>query len=305
MMKSPKLEHLFRLMTLLMHGESLTVAQLAERAEVHPRAVYRSLESLRDSGFIVMKEGTRYRLDPNSPFFRGIFGEIHFSQDEALTMAQVLGSVSDNSPQVRHLREKLSRLYGDDVLARHAIDDQYARNFRDIFQAVSEERLCVLRGYSSHNSGQTRNRVVEPYVFLAENSEVRCYEPESGMNKTFKVSRAESVEILDLRWSYKEKHEPFFTDLFHFSGQEFTRVRLRMGSLAANLLCEEFPFAESQIQKLPDGKYLLDTKVCSFKGIGRFVVGLLDDIEIVGSPEFAAYLKERVSELKVRTTSKP
>ena len=300
-MKSPKIEHLFRLMTLLMRGESLSVAQLAEKAEIHPRAVYRMIENLRELGFIVLKDGAKYRLDPNSPFFRGVFGEIHFSQDEALAMSQVLASVSDNSPQVRHLREKLSRLYGDEVLARHAIDDLHARNFREIFRAVSEERLCVLRGYSSHSSGQTRDRIVEPYVFLAENSEVRCFEPESGMNKTFKVSRAESVELLDLRWSYKEKHEPFFTDLFHFSGQELARVRLRMGSLAASLLCEEYPFAESQMHKLSDGRYLLDTKVCSFKGIGRFVIGLLDDIEIVGSPKFVSYLKDRIDGLRVRT----
>jgi predicted DNA-binding transcriptional regulator YafY len=272
---------------------------------MHPRAVYRVLENLRETGFILVKSGAKYRLDPDSPFFRGVFGEIHFSQDEALAMSQVLGSVSDNSPQVRHLREKLSRLYGDDVLARHAIDDQHARNFRELFSAVSEERLCVLRGYSSHSSGQTRDRIVEPYVFLAENSEVRCYEPESGMNKTFKVSRAESVEILDLRWSFKEKHEPFFTDLFHFSGQERTRVRLVMGSLAASLLSEEYPFAESQMCKLDDGRYLLDTHVCSFKGIGRFVIGLLDDIEIVGSTKFVSYLRERIAGLNVRTTRLP
>ena len=278
---------------------------LAEKADMHPRAVYRALENFRNSGLIVVKEGSRYRLDPASPFFTDISGEIHFSRDEVLTMAQVLGSVSDNSPQVRHLREKLSRLYGDDVLARHAIDDQYARNFRTLFRAVSEERLCVLRGYSSHSSGQTRDRIVEPYAFLAENNEVRCYEPESGMNKTFKVSRAESVEMLDLRWSYRDKHEEFFTDLFHFSGRERTRVRLCLGSLAASLLCEEFPFAEKQLQKLPDGKFLLDTRVCSFKGIGRFVVGLLDDIEIVGSPKFAAYLRERIAALRVRTKRQP
>lgn len=301
-MKSPKIEQFFRLMTLLSRGKGVSVGHLAEMSQMHPRAVYRALENFRESGLIVIKEGSRYRLDPGSPFFADISGEIHFSRDEALTMAQVLGSVSDNSPQLRHLREKLSRLYGDEVLARHAVDDQFARNFRTLFRAVSEERLCVLRGYNSHNSGQTRDRIVEPYVFLAENNEVRCFEPESGTNKTFKVSRAESVELLDLRWSYKEKHETFFTDLFHFSGHERTRVRLRMGSLAASLLCEEFPFAANQVKKLPDGRFLLDTQVCSFKGIGRFVIGLLDDIEIVGSPKFAEYLKARISNLQVRTT---
>lgn len=303
-MKTPKIQQFLHLISMLVRSNGVSVEMLAESANMHPRAVYRALESFRKAGLIVNKMGSLYSIDPNSPFLSDISGDIHFSKAEALTMAQVLRSVNDNSQQVRYLREKLSRLYGDDVLAHHAIDDQYARNFRKLFQAVSEERMCVLRGYTSNHSGQTRDRVVEPYIFLAENNEVRCFEPDSGMNKTFKISRAESIDLLDLRWSFKDRHEEFFTDLFHFSGKERVRVRLRMGSMAANLLCEEVPSAQEQIRKLPDGRYLLDTQVCSFVGIGRFVVGLLDDIEIVGSPRFAEYMKEYVAQMNVRVVRK-
>ena len=155
----------------------------------------------------------------------------------------------------------------------------------------------MLKDYSSPNSDRTDNRLVEPYLFLAENSEVRCYEINSGMNKTFKVGRAGSVEVLDLLWAHKDKHAPFFTDLFHFSGEHRFEVTLLLGRLATSLLLEEFPAAEDQLVLCDDGRHRLTTEVCSFKGVGRFVLGLYDDIEVTGSPEFIQYLKNHIQNL--------
>lgn len=62
--------------------------------------------------------------------------------------------------------------------------------------------------------------------------------------------------------------------------------------LAYNLLVEEYPLAERDLNPIGDGRYLLDTEVAGMAGVGRFVVGLLDDIRIIDSPELKAYLKE-------------
>lgn len=56
-----------------------------------------------------------------------ITDRIHFSDDEAIAINQVLNAVVDNSPQVRHLREKLSSLYDFNVMAKHGVDDQVAK----------------------------------------------------------------------------------------------------------------------------------------------------------------------------------
>ena len=182
-------------------------------------------------------------------------------------------------------------------MARHGEDEQLARNLETHFEAMQEERVVVLRDYVSPNSGQTGNRIVEPYLFLAENTEVRCYEVTSGMNKTFKIGRAASVEKLDLLWSHKDKFKPFATDLFHFSGEQRFEVTLLLGRLATSLLLEEYPAAESSLTLCDDGRHRRCVQVCSFKGVGRFVLGLSDDIEVVGSPEFITYLKARAEDL--------
>ena len=72
-------------------------------------------------------------------------------------------------------------------------------------------------------------------------------------------------------------------------------VQLLLGPLASSLLIEECPNAELQMTLQPDGRHLLTTEVCSYKGVGRFVLGLFDDIEVVDSPEFEKYLHERVA----------
>ena len=296
-MESDRLGRQLHLILLLAKNTRLSVEDLSMQTGLGKRTIYRYLDLLRDLGFIVVKEGTRYHLSPKSPFFRNLVSGMEFSEDEVLTLSQVLNSVYTSSPQVRHLREKLSMLYDPKVLARHGVDNHVARNIGLLFEAIREERVVILKKYSSPSTGTVSDRVVEPYLFLSENSEVRCYELASGMNKTFKVGRAADVLTLDLLWSNKDKHAPFFTDLFHFSGDRRFKVSLLLGSLATSVLLEEAPDAERQLRLLDDGRHRLDTEVCSFKGIGRFVMGLSDDIEIVDSPDFLEYIRGRVENL--------
>lgn len=296
-MELDKFDRQLRLLLMLTQHRNLTVDDVSRQLSMSRRSIYRYIDSFKQMGFIVVKEGPRYHIDPESPFFKQITSYIHFTEDEAMTINQVLNSVYDNSPQVRHLREKLSSLYDYKVLSKHGVDEHIAQNLAALFEAVKTERMVVLRDYASPNSAQTSDRIVEPYLFVSENSEVRCYEIKTGQNKTFKLSRIRKVEPLDLLWSHKNEHAEYFTDLFHFSGEERFPVTLILGQLSMSLLVEEYPGASAMLKKQDDGRFLLKTEVCSYKGIGRFVMGLIDDIEIVDSPDFVEYLRGKVEDL--------
>lgn len=123
------------------------------------------------------------------------------------------------------------------------------------------------------------------------------------MNKLFKVARIGSVDVLESEWQYAENHEQGYIDIFRITGFEQHRVCLKLGMLARNLLIEEFPLAERDIKPMGDGVWLLDTQVCSYKGVGRFVMGLLDDIEIVDSPEFRSYIDNLIYQYTSRSES--
>lgn len=293
-MDKERFDRQLRLLVLLTQDRDTDIDSLSRELQMSRRSIYRYIETFRELGFVVEKRGNRYRVSPSSPFFRRITERIHFTEDEALTINQVLNAVYDRSPQVRHLRQKLSSLYDFDVLARHGVDEHIARNLASLYDAVKLERVAVLRGYVSPSSGKVSDRMVEPYMFLSENSEVRCYELATGMNKTFKISRAERVDLLDMLWSHKEAHLPFYTDMFGFSGEQLFPVRLVLGPLSARLLIEEVPSAASQLALLDDGRYRLHARVCSYKGVGRFVLGLCDDVEVESPRDFKDYLRARV-----------
>lgn len=287
-----------RLIVALTQNRYESVDDLCERLQLSRRTIYRYIEAFESMGFIVRKRGSYFSIDASSPFFAKLAQGITFSEDEALTISQVLNSVYDNSAQVRHLRRKLAHLYNTELLSKHGVDNRVAANISLIYQAISMERTVILRNYNSPSGGKISHRIVEPYLFLNENSEVRCYEIASGMNKTFKLSRCESVELVDLLWSHKDRHAAFTTDLFGFTGEERTPVSLLLGSLSTNILLEEYPDSRRCLTQQADGRHLFCTEVCSYLGIGRFVMGLFEDIEIVDSPDFQGYVDNRIAALQ-------
>ena len=84
-------------------------------------------------------------------------------------------------------------------------------------------------------------------------------------------------------------------DIFRLSSFKQLPVKLELGLKAASLLTEEYPLSEKYLVKASDSRYILDINVCSYEGIGRFVLGLLDDIKIIDSPEFISFLEKRIS----------
>ena len=106
-----------------------------------------------------------------------------------------------------------------------------------------------------------------------------------------------SVEILDTPWLHEDKHRQVFTDIFMFSSEERYRVKLRLGQLSHNLFKEEYPQGAHYITQNEDGSWLLDIEVCDYRGLGRFVLGLFKDIEIIEGDGFKAYLRAEIESL--------
>ena len=169
-----------------------------------------------------------------------------------------------------------------------------SHNVSVLYDAIKFKQLAVLKNYSSPHGRSQKNRMVEPFLLMNNNNEVRCYEPESGMNKTFKLSRMEDVELLDIKWSHEHEHRRMYTDIFMFSSEEQLPVSMRMGRLAYNILREEYPTTAKYITPDGDDHWLLAMPVCSYVGITRFVLGLFEDIEVLGSDEFIAYLHDKI-----------
>lgn len=300
-MRHDHLERELQLMLLMTENRNYTVAQLCERLEVSPRNLYYYINFFRDAGFIVEKSNGCYRLDRESPWFKKLFKTLHLTEDEALTVKKLLRGANKNDLQVKHLQDKLNQIYDFDILGKVTTNRQVSDNISTLYDAIKYKQKVILRNYSSPHSNTTSNRVVEPFMFLNDNNEVRCYEIISKTNKTFKISRMESVMPLMEEWENEAHHRRIHTDIFMFSGEKTLPVRLRMGRLAHNLLIEEYPAATPFVRQEDKEHWLLDMEVCNYAGITRFVMGLYENIEVLGDDAYRAHIAGIIKTMVERT----
>ena len=285
-----------RLMKLLTANTTYNVDQIAARLNMSRRTVYRYIDTFREAGFVIKKSGDCIRLDKESPHFKDISQLVHFTEEEAVILKNAIESIDDTNLLKQNLKRKLYSVYDNRTLADTVVKGKNAPNVHALLEAIGEGRQAVLHGYASSNSGVVSDRRVEPFAFTTNYVQVWCYEHESGGCKLFKTSRIGSVEVLADEWTHAAEHSEGFIDVFRMmSRTERHRVRLELGTLAYNLLIEEYPLAERCTVSVGDGRWLLDTEVAGFKGVGRFVAGLLDDIRIVDTPGLEAYLRDYFS----------
>lgn len=296
-MENKQLSRILDLIVYLTASGRHTAQQYADMLGVTRRNVYNYLHMLADYGFNVRREGNCYSLDMRSQFFKRLGENIPLSDTEAEYLCQNLANADRSDFMAARLRTKLARHFGlDDIATDPNISQRVNTNKATLRHAMREERIVKIVGYSSPHSHTVSDRYVEPYMFLNSGRDVRCHEIKSHQNKTFKLSRMESVELLDDSWFNKHLHRQIYTDIFMFSGEERHTVNIRLGQLSHNLMIEEYPLSESSITPDTDNKHwLLSIDVASFLGIGRFVLGLYDDIEVLGDDDFIDYINNKVA----------
>ena len=297
-MDQPKIERVLRLMKMMTSGNRYTVEELAERLDTSYRSVYRYIDTFKEVGFVVHKEaGGVYRLGKESPYFKDISQLVHFTDEEAHIVNQLIGALDDTNMLKQNLRRKLSSIYNCTSLANSIVKGKNAENVNHLIEAIDSHHQVILHAYASSHTGSKRDRVVEPIAFTTNYVQIWCFDTSDGKTKIFNTARIGDVEILDTEWQHEAEHKCGHIDIFRNTGFEQMRVQMRLGVMAHNLLTEEYPLSERDLTQEDETHWLLDTLVCNYAGIGRFVIGLADDIEIINSPDFVEYLRKRSESL--------
>jgi predicted DNA-binding transcriptional regulator YafY len=274
-----------------------TVEEIAKTLGTSTRNVYYLLKAMKDYGFSIRRYHGLYTLEARSPFFLDIAQAVNFTQEQATYLFGLLCSVKENSPTVDALKRKLHYYYhvNDPVTTRFSRKDY--RNLSLLQRAVKHQRIVILHDYASSNSQTMSDRVVEPYNFLGDDSDVYAYEIKSHKNKTFKISRIGSVEVLPDNWFNTDQHRKVFTDLFMFSSDSPCHVRLRFDLVAYNLMQEEYPASYNLITPDGDKHWIFEADLANYIGIGRFILGLYDHIEVIDDDGLRQYLRGKIEEM--------
>lgn len=293
-----------RLFSLLAGNMQLTVKEVCRQVGISSRTFYRYIAMFRASDFEVSEaRGGIYSIDFSSSFFNSFAEKMRLSHTEVQTLSALLERADPSLPGIQRLMQRMRTVYGVEFDPGGTRVDALAHENTDtLMQAISRHQQAVLHDYDSPHSHTLGDRLVEPFQLLAQQRSVRCYEVESQQCKTFKIARIrQRVELLPQKWQWRGRHVSYHTDLFGFSAAETHRVVLRLGPLATRILMEEYGVRETQLVIDDDpSRRLFATSVCSLEGVGRFVLGLISDIEVVKGRDLQLWLHRQLRDAQRR-----
>jgi proteasome accessory factor C len=289
------MERLLKLLICLSSGRWYRRGELMERLDITERSVYRYIAAMRGAGLIVDTGSEGYRIQKVGPRIKEISDLLHFSEEEAMILKEAISAVDDNNELKANLVRKLYALYNFDRVAETVIHPDRVPVIHNLIIAIREKRQVVIRDYHSSHGNLIRDRLAEPFDLTENYSCVWAFDPETRKNKVFRTSRIRAVDLTDNYWQYTELHEIEPCDVFRVYGRQKLPVKLRLSLTAYNLMIEEFPMSLQYIRKVNDQEYLFDGWVTTWDGIGRFVMGLCGEVDVISPKSFKMFLIEKAT----------
>jgi predicted DNA-binding transcriptional regulator YafY len=286
---------------LLSNGIRYSKEEIMERFDLPARSFDRYIKTLRDAGFIIPypKDGY-YWIDQKSDYLKDLSELLHFSREEAHILHNAIHSISNENLLKQNLIRKLYSLYDSKEIAKTIVKQQQSTIIHDLNKAINTGCKVILHGYRSANSDERKDRLVEPFSFTTNFISTWAYDIEAGCCKTFKNTRISSVQVLNEPWEHAPLHKEGFMDVFRISSDKQIPVKLQLSLRACELLKEEYPLAENHITPTDNNKFLFEAPVCNFEGVGRFILGLNHETEILEPVELKDFIKKRMTKFLAR-----
>ncbi len=286
-----KLKQMLEVLIMLSQKYGRSKESLAEHFGTSIKTISRYMETFREVGFVLKRTSEGYwQLDKDNSDYKDLSELLHFSEDESAILSNAIDSIDTTTELKEQLKRKLYSLYNIDRIATPLAKKQKATHIAVLSKAISEKKQVILSHYSSANTMQVSDRLIEPFNFTHNFADIWAYEPQSGMNKMFKLERIGKVKPTKADFMFEQHHQKTETDVFRMSSTKTMDVKLKLSLKAKNLLIEEFPRAEKFIEKNTDNEYLFSAPVRDWKGVGRFILGLSFDIDIVYPDELKNYV---------------
>lgn len=290
-----KLKNMLELLIMLNCKYGRTKQALAEHFEVSTKTISRYFNTFKEVGFVLEENDKHWKINKEESDYKDLSELLHFSQEESLILREAIESIDTVSNIKEQLAKKLYSIYNFDRVATPLIKTSNQEKVEKLNSAISKNKRCFLIKYKSSNSSKITDRYIEPFDFTHNFRSLWALDIKDKKVKMFTVSRIKKVEVQDEEMEYKSLHIKPKLDIFRMTGSEETEVELILSLRAQNLLTEEYPLSEKYIKKINENEYLLKTKIYSFEGVSRFVMGLFEEIEVVGPEELKIVLKEKVS----------
>ena len=291
-MDQPKIERMLRLMQLLSGNKIYTLDELSDTLDLSRRSLFRYFDTFKNAGFVVQCIGDgRYRMTTLNKEYTDISQLVYFSEEEAIVVSHLIENLDATNALKAGLKQKLAAVYDSTSISDYIENKGKSEVVETLANAIKTKHQVLLKSYSSAHSGKSKDYVLEPYKFTKGFVDIIAYDPVTGINKTFKISRIDSAKMLE-PWQFEDCHEEQPIDSFRMSGSPIEHVKLKLTLRAKNLLTEEFPITSIEVRPVKRSWYW-EGNVNALEGIGRFVLGLPQEVYVEEGRKLKAWLMER------------
>jgi proteasome accessory factor C len=293
-----KLLRLFQIIAVLKTGH-WTVKQLAERFSTSERTVYRYINLLEEVDFLLEKDfENRFFIittddDPS---------QSQFSIEEMKLIKKLIQTGAQDNPLKSTLLKKLTLNSELDSMPRLFLKVRLGQLVEQLSETIRNKKQVVLRNYHSANSNEIRDRLVEPIHFGDNYQTIVALDTQDKICKQFKLDRIGEIIEMKTTHQFEELHKKNQNDIFGFMGDSNIWITLHLTMRAYLLMREEYPLSIPYLQRSETG-YDFHGPVSNLDGIGRFVLGLMDEIEIKSPAVFKEFIENKIQRRKLNATN--
>jgi predicted DNA-binding transcriptional regulator YafY len=262
-------------------------------------AFYSYCNTLKETGFDLHQKDGKYWLEYTDQDFQVLRNVFHFSEEEAYLLSRAIDAIEVKQADALRLKQKLTAFLNQDKVIESYIRKEKSDIVCSLRKAQKQRKQILLVNYASGNSQTVKNRMVEPFEFKDDFNLVWAFDTMLKQNRQFKVCRIEDVQETLIPWRNEQFHHSKPVDVFRNTGDLNKQIELRMNLKARNLLIEEYPLSERHLERIENNQYRLTLQVAKYEGPGRFVMGLIDDIQIVGDDGFRNYLRTKINNIRI------
>lgn len=284
---------IFKLIELLSRPPYYTVQQLSHMLDVSKQAVYRYIGLLENLGFLI-DANIQHRYFIALPLHKN---EHDWTHEELEYIYQCLTPFKGINPVAEFITGKIKQKLK--VLPSPSQFRQLQRGkiIQQIQSAIQKNNKIRLVDYFSLSRNQAITTILEPIQMSPDYKYLVAWDTQEEKEKQYKITRMETIEILPEEISVLRTGHSI--DIFGMMGTSWIPVRLVLSYRAWKLLLEEHPRASEYIYK-ENGKIYFNGQVRDLPGIGRFIMGLPGEVEIIDPPELVRYLQKKVEEFTFR-----
>ena len=294
-----QIHRLFEIIYILLDKKKITARELADHFGVSRQTISRDIDVLSVSGIPIYTErgkGGGISLLPDFVLNKSILTEKE--QSEILSALQGLSNI--RASETEHILKKLSTIFKSTPTNWLEVDYSGWNHENDFFndfkQAILERHIIEFDYYNSH--GKKAFYRIEPmqvwfkskawYLkgFCLSRQEIRLY----------KVSRIKNLIVTDERYEMRKSLNVIESpNLDYYNNSNNSVIKLRIEAEMAYRVYDEFQ--ESEIEKQPDGSFLLILKYPEDNWLYSFILSFGNHIEVIEPKKLRNCIKEKAEEI--------